>query len=230
MTDATVPLPDAACPGAWAERLADLRPLVEAWLDEHLTPGRAAHCRRVGATARELAARFRADPDRAELAGLLHDVAREHSGASLLAATRAAGRPVDYLEEMAPMPCLHGPVGADMAREAFGVADEALLSAIARHTVGGERMSVDEQVLFVADAIEPGRGEAPWLTDVREAARRDLALACRRAYDHTFEFLLRHGQPIHPDAARGRNWFLFQERNRARTAVPDPAPEAPPLG
>jgi predicted HD superfamily hydrolase involved in NAD metabolism len=117
-----------------------------------------------------------------------------------------------------------------VAREAFGVADEALLSAIARHTVGGERMTLDEQILFVADAIEPGRGEAVWLADIRAAAEVDLALACRRAYDHTFEFLLRHGQPIHPDAARGRNWLLHQERVRSRTVVPEPTPEAPRLG
>jgi predicted HD superfamily hydrolase involved in NAD metabolism len=228
VTDTATPSSEA--PGAWAERLAALRPVVDAWLDAHLTAGRAAHSRRVGQTARLLAERFGADADRAELAGLLHDVAREQSGAQLLAATRAAGRPVDYLEEMAPMPCLHGPVGADMVREAFGVVDEALLSAIARHTVGGERMTREEQIVFVADAIEPGRGDAPWLADLRAAAERDLALACRRAYDHTFEFLLRHGQPIHPDAARGRNWFLHQERACARTVVPEPSPEAPRLG
>ncbi|MEB3328806.1 MAG: bis(5'-nucleosyl)-tetraphosphatase (symmetrical) YqeK [Candidatus Sericytochromatia bacterium] len=228
MTEAAVPSSEA--PHAWAERLVALRPVVEAWLDANLSPGRAAHCRRVGWTARRLAERFGTDPDRAELGGLLHDVAREQSGAQLLAATRLAGRPVGYLEELAPMPCLHGPVGADVVREAFGVADAVLLSAIARHTVGGEQMTLDEQVLFLADAIEPGRGDAPWLTDLRAAAEHDLALACRRAYDHTFDFLLRHGLPIHPDAARGRNWFLHQERTRARNVVPEPAPEAPRLG
>ena len=219
---------DPSAPGEWGERLAALRPVIERWLDEHLTPGRAAHSRRVGQTARDLATRHGVDPDRCELAGLLHDVAREWSGARLIAATEASGMEVGYLERMAPMPCLHGQVGASLAREAFGVDDEALLTAIARHTVGAERMTLEEQVLFVADAIEPGRGEAPYLEDIRAAAGVDLAFACRRAYDHTFEFLLRHGQPIHPDAARGRNWLLYQERQAARDPVTDP--EASPLG
>lgn len=203
---------------AGAPDLAVLRPQVLAWLAAHLTPLRYQHSLNVGAMARGLAERFGGDPDRLELAGLLHDVAREWSGARLLAAAGEGGLPVDYLEEMAPMPCLHGPVGAGLARETFGVTDEGLLSAIAHHTMGRERMTLDEQILFIADAIEPGRGDAPYLADIRAAAQTDLDRACRRAYDHTFEFLLRTGQPIHPDAARGRNWLIYCERRAARAA------------
>ncbi len=203
---------------AGAPELAVLRPQVHAWLAVHLTPLRYQHSLGVGATARALAVRFGGDPERLELAGLLHDAAREWSSARLLEAAHAAGLPVDYMVEMAPMPCLHGPVGAGLARETFGLTDDGLLSAIAHHTLGRERMTLEEKILFVADAIEPNRGDAAYLLDIREAAATDLDRACRRAYDHTFEFLLRTGQPIHPDAARGRNWLIYCERLAAKAA------------
>ncbi|MEB3197602.1 MAG: bis(5'-nucleosyl)-tetraphosphatase (symmetrical) YqeK [Candidatus Sericytochromatia bacterium] len=213
--------PEPSLPGSSAQLLAVLRAPIEEWLSTHLTPHRVGHSQRVGQTARQLAERFGADPDLAELAGLLHDVAREWAGSRLLEVAHAAGWPVGYLEELTPMPCLHGAVGARLARDQFGVADEAVLQAIARHTLGAEDMSLMDQVLFVADAIEPGRGDAPYLADLRQAADTDLAFACRRAYDHTFDYLLRTAQPIHPDAVRGRNWLLFQEQ-RARRPAPSP--------
>lgn len=191
------------------------RARVLAWLEAHLTPFRYRHSLGVAKTARELAQRFGEDPDRCELAGLLHDAAREWPPAKLLTAAHAEGLHVDYLEELAPMPCLHGALGAAVARDEFGVTDDALLAAIAHHTMGRERMTRMEQILFVADTIEPNRGDAPYLADVRAAAQQSLAKACRVAYDHTFDFLLRTGQPIHPDATRGRNWLIYCERRPA---------------
>jgi predicted HD superfamily hydrolase involved in NAD metabolism len=185
---------------------------IKAWLHERLSPHRYVHSLGVAATARELADRFGADPMRAELAGLLHDAAREWRPPQLLEGARALGLELTYMEEMAPMPCLHGPLGADIAKREFGVADEEMLQAIANHTLGRERMGLLERVVFLADAIEPNRPELPYIVELRELAHQDLNLACRRAYDHTFEYLLRTGQPIHPLAAAGRNWLLYCEK------------------
>ena len=187
---------------------------VKAWLKERLSPHRYQHSLGVAETARALAGRYGADPDRAELAGLLHDVAREWKVDQLLEGANALGLPLTYMEEMAPMPCLHGPVGADAAQRAFGLDDAELLEAIANHTMGRERMSVLERVVFLADTIEPNRPELPYIVELRELAQQSLDLACRRAYDHTFEYLLRTGQPIHPVATAGRNWLLYCEKRR----------------
>jgi predicted HD superfamily hydrolase involved in NAD metabolism len=194
----------------------DRRVEIRSWLQERLSPHRYTHSLGVAATARELASRYGADPEKAELSGLLHDIAREWRPPELLAAAQDWEIPVGYLEEMAPMPCLHGPVGASVAADVFQVNDEAVLLAIAHHTMGRERMTLLERVLFLADAIEPNRPEMDYIRELRDLAPQDLNRACRRAYDYTFEYLLRTGQPIHPEAARGRNWLLYEERELNR--------------
>jgi predicted HD superfamily hydrolase involved in NAD metabolism len=110
------------------------------------------------------------------------------------------------------MACLHGAFGADLAARELGIDDDELLQAIAHHTLGRERMGLLERVVFIADAIEPNRPELPYLVELRELAETDLDRACRRAYDHTFDYLLRTNQPIHPLAAAGRNWLLYCEK------------------
>ncbi|HEY9722977.1 MAG TPA: bis(5'-nucleosyl)-tetraphosphatase (symmetrical) YqeK [Oscillatoriaceae cyanobacterium] len=194
--------------------LAAWRTDIRSWLEANLSPHRYQHSLGVAATARALAERYGADPERAELAGLLHDAAREWKAGALLETARAAGMPVGYLEEMAPMPCLHGPIGAELAEREFGVADGEVLAAISHHTLGRERMGLLEKVVFLADAIEPNRPDAPYIRELRARAEDDLDHACRRALDHTFDYLLRTHQPIHPVAAAARNWFLYCEKEK----------------
>lgn len=194
----------------------DWRLTIGNWMQARLSPHRYQHVLGVAATARELAVRFGADPDKAELAGLLHDAAREWRPPDLLSRAREWGLPVGYLEELAPMPCLHAPLGAEVAKREFGVTDPEVLSAIARHTLGDEDMSLLDKILFLADTIEPGRGEADYLTEVRALARTDIDRACRASLDQTFQYLLRSGQTLHPRSAMARNWLIHEERAGAR--------------
>ncbi|MDB5100006.1 MAG: putative nicotinate-nucleotide adenylyltransferase [Cyanobacteria bacterium RYN_339] len=199
----------------------DWRLSIGDWMRERLSPHRYQHVLGVAATARELAVRYGADPDKAELAGLLHDAAREWRPPQLLASAREWGLHVGYLEELAPMPSLHAPLGAEVARREFGVEDPEVLSAIAHHTLGAEDMTVLDKVLFLADGIEPGRGDADHLRDVRQASRTDLDRACRLSLDHTFTYLLRSGQVLHPRSVQARNWLICQEKARTTQAKDD---------
>jgi predicted HD superfamily hydrolase involved in NAD metabolism len=193
----------------------DWRLTIGSWMQSRLSPPRYRHILGVAATARELAVRFGADPDKAELAGLLHDAAREWPDIDLLHKAREWGFEVGYLEEMAPMPCLHAPLGAEVARREFAVTDGDVLAAISHHTLGGEDMTLLDKIVFLADSIEPGRGDADYLADVRKIARTDLDAACLASINHTFVYLLRTGQPMHPRSCMARNWLIHQERTRA---------------
>lgn len=52
---------------------------------------------------------------------------------------------------------LHGYAAVTIARERYGITDQALLGAIAHHTTGAEQMSTLEKIIFLADYIEVNR-------------------------------------------------------------------------
>ncbi len=66
---------------------------------------------------------------------------------------------VDAFEARHPI-VLHARLGAEIARERFGVTDAAVLQAIARHTVAAADMSRLDAIVYLADALEPGRAFA----------------------------------------------------------------------
>ena len=87
----------------------------------------------------ELAERFGVDVESAELAGLLHDYARDEERAGLVHAAESLGIPVMPIEREHPN-LLHARVGAAMVRRDLPGLGEAVLSAIEVHTVGAMPM------------------------------------------------------------------------------------------
>lgn len=181
---------------------------IEAHLRATLSPKRVEHVYRVAQTARRLAERHGADSERAWLAALLHDLAREVPPQQLLSDAQRRGLPLTPLDHVNPMPRLHGVIAAEIAVERFGVADPEVLAAIASHTLGRARMSAVEQVVFLADYSEPGREDHPGLSEVRQLAEADLLLATRTAMDYTIRYLLETNRSIHPQVIDARNWIL----------------------
>jgi predicted HD superfamily hydrolase involved in NAD metabolism len=90
------------------------------------------------------------------MAGMLHDLARLYSAERLVAECEARAMSIDAFERRNPI-VLHARLGAELAREQFGMADEATLNAIRRHTVAAAEMTRLDAVLYLADALEPGR-------------------------------------------------------------------------
>jgi len=149
-----------------------------------------------------------AEPDRAALAGLLHDCARNLPGGELLALARSYGIPVSGVEQVLPV-LLHAPVGARLVREQFGVEDEAVLGAIARHTLGDGTMHLLDKVVFVADKVEPGR-RFSGVENIRALARRDLNRALLACFDMAIGLALRDGRLLHPQMIDARNRLLLE--------------------
>src|SRR5215210_3958988 len=96
---------------------------------------RYGHTLRVAETAEELARVHGLDSDRARLAALLHDAARETEQGEFLRLAGAWDLPFGEPERQSPK-LLHAPVAAELARRELGVEDEEVLGAIRTHTVG----------------------------------------------------------------------------------------------
>ncbi len=147
---------------------------------------RYAHSVRVARCAALLAQRHGLDSRKARLAGLLHDLARLYSNDRLIAESEARGLPVGTREREHPV-LLHAPLGAAIAREKFGIEDDAVLSAIAKHTTGEGEMSPLDCAVYLADSLEPDRSfperAALWelaLRDLTEATRETVRLSAER--------------------------------------------------
>lgn len=87
---------------------------------------------------------------------MLHDLARLYSAERLLAECAKRGMAIDAFEGRHPI-VLHARLGAQLAREEFGVDDPAVLQAIERHTLGAAAMTRLDAIVYLADGLEPGR-------------------------------------------------------------------------
>ncbi len=180
---------------------------VLAWLQEQVPPPRLRHILGVEAMARQLAAHYGLDEQKAAWAGLMHDLAKSFPPEQLLQRV-AQERELDEIERAEPH-LLHAEVGSLLARERFQVQDAEILAAIANHTLGRPGMDPLSCVVFVADALEPNRGNSPELEHLRRLAFVDLSKAVVGVCDLSLRFLLNRYQVIHPRTLMTRNHFLL---------------------
>jgi predicted HD superfamily hydrolase involved in NAD metabolism len=182
---------------------------AEAFARERLSAKRYGHTLRVANAAEDLARAHGLDPDRAHLAGLLHDTAREVSSDEYLELAGRWGLPFGGPERESPK-LLHGPVAAELARRELGVQDAEVLDAVREHTTGRPGMGPLSLVLFVADKIEPAR-DYPSVGRLRLLAREDLrgaaAESLRRSIAHNEE----RGRPTHPASIETLAWLAEAE-------------------
>lgn len=170
---------------------------AEALIDERLSPRRRDHAHRVAAAAVALARRFGASEEKAELAGLLHDLCRELPDDETLAAAARYGIPVGPVEARRPRKILHGPVAA--AELAESGLDAEVVRAIALHTVGDAGMTVLEKCVYLADYCEPSR-DFPGVDDVRALTEASLDAAVGAAARLSLLDIIGKGRGVVPAA------------------------------
>lgn len=180
------------------------------WVQGRLTPSRLEHTCGVVQAATALARRFGADEEKAGLAAILHDAAKNLGGPQLLSLAHQEGIIVDIVQQQAP-DLLHGPVAAALARRELNERDESVLRAVAIHTTGAPGMSTLDKIVYLADYIEPGRS-FPGVERLRQAAERSLDEAVLLAMDGTLRYVVDRGWLIHPLTVEARNWLLSQQR------------------
>lgn len=166
---------------------------------------RYAHCVRVARMAENLAMRHGLDARPARVAGMLHDLARLYPAPRLLEDTLARGLPIDAYAREHPI-VLHAPLSAALAHERYGVNDPQVLSAIAKHTLGAQTMSPLDCILYLADALEPGR-EFPERKALADLAMRDIPSAMRATIASTLRYLRERQLPIAPQTREAMKTF-----------------------
>lgn len=167
-----------------------------ALVKEQLRPKRYEHTVRVTDTAISLARHYKLDVKKIEIAAIFHDYAKYRNPNEMKRWVLSEKLPQDLLEYGPEL--LHGPVGSIMIEKEVGLKDPEIQSAIYYHTTGKRNMSLFDQIIFIADYIEPGRS-FPGVEEVRSVVYHDINKACWLAARNTIEFLMEHEQPIYPD-------------------------------
>ncbi|MDQ1912870.1 bis(5'-nucleosyl)-tetraphosphatase (symmetrical) YqeK [Paenibacillus sp. GD4] len=156
-------------------------------------------------TAVKLAGQYGADPEKAELASILHDVCKYWPVEEQAKTLRDVSDPGDWLDYDKEL--WHAPAGAIVAKERYGVTDEDVLHAIRYHTSGRIGMSLLEKIVCLADYIEPGR-DFPGVNNIREIAEHSVEKALVAGFDGTISFLLEKGKRIYPLTVLARNGLI----------------------
>jgi predicted HD superfamily hydrolase involved in NAD metabolism len=180
-----------------------------------LPQGLRAHIERVEDEAVRLAPLHGVDADRARLAALGHDLVRHKKGQELLDLAAAYSLQPDAVERAAPI-LVHGPVAAAMLARDYGVEDAELLAGIDCHTTARPGMTKLEQVLFVADKVEPHKlAKEPALAEVKRLAQDDLDAAVLRYLDLNLQEAIRRGWQVHVRSLEARNQLIERKGHRA---------------
>ena len=178
--------------GLYADGLSAYRALLRDRLDAK----RLHHSECVSDAAAMLAAQYGWDPEKARLAGLLHDVTKNEALPAQWHLIEADGGTLSEIELQNPK-AWHQRSGAAFLRQNGLVTDPEILSAIACHTTGKAGMTLPDKILYIADFISAER-DYPDVGVVRRLAALSLEHAILYTSRYTVMTLQKKKLPLHP--------------------------------
>ena len=181
-------------------------------LKNRLSERRYVHSAGVAASAYILAEKYGYNPKKAELAGWLHDCAKEMKLEEMQNIIDEQNLQVDeYMRSSRAL--LHGPAGSIMAKTIYGIKDRDIQNSIFFHTTGRPQMELLDKIIFLADYIEPSR-DFPGINIIRRNAQKNLDTAVLSAYDATIRHLLDQKEYIYELTFLGRNDIIKHMGNK----------------
>ena len=176
-------------------------------LKEALKPKRYQHSLGVAKTAKKLAEKYGADPEKAYTAGLLHDCAKLPIFNDQMKLAERYEMKFDDITMKCPA-VIHAPLGARHAREAYGIDDREILDAIEFHTVGRANMTLLDKIIYVADMIEPTR-DFRGVEKLRRLADKDIDRALIACLKQSIAHNAKKESVIHPNTLEAWNDMMI---------------------
>lgn len=148
---------------------------------------RKVHTAGVILTSIKLAKKLGVSKEKAELASLLHDIAKYKN-------------PSDYkdffIEDKVNSDVVHQFLGEYIARTELCVDDGEILNAIKYHTTGRANMTMLEKIVYIADLIEPSR-KFLGVETLREEIEKDFDKGFKICLLEIVEFLKKNDKEIY---------------------------------
>ena len=178
--------------GLYDDGLSAYRKILTEKLDDY----RMYHSECVSECAAVLAEKYGADPEKARLAGLMHDVMKNADTDGHFKYIEKSGEKLTAVDISNPK-VWHQISGAAYLKESGIVTDEEILGAVRWHTTGKAGMTLIEKIVYVADFISADR-DYPDVGVVRKLADKSLEEAILYTSRYTVNKLATKNLPIHP--------------------------------
>ena len=187
--------------------------MLTALLKARLSKKRFTHSVNVARAAYALAERWDADPERAYLAGLLHDCCKELPFPEQKELMQQGPFVVSDTEWLCK-PVWHGIAAASYMHAELGIEDAEVLGAARWHTVGKANMTRLEEIVYMADLISAERTYRD-VDRFRKMAQNDLDKAMLCAFEYAIESVMKKQTPLPVSTVEAYNYYLA--RIAART-------------
>lgn len=183
-------------------------------LKNKVSDKRYIHSINVLKEAQKLAENYGEDTQKAMLAGLLHDIAKEMSEELQIKILLDAGCDMDKFKN-ACSKIFHGFAGSEYIKNKFGITDEDILNAVRYHTVGRKNMSMLEKIIFVSDYISAER-DFPDTSEVRALAYKDLDAVVLHKLSTSMQKCINSRQAIYPNTVQTYNQLVLKRSCKAQ--------------
>lgn len=171
-------------------------------LKNSLSEYRYNHSLNVANECVRLASIYGVDKNKAYLAGLVHDIAKEFSDEDNLYYINKYNLPKFELEYKK---IIHSYVGSVYLKEKYNM-DEEICRAVRVHTVADIDMSLLDKIVFVADKIEIGKNY-PGIEEERAIANIDIDKALLLCLENNYKKLEKQGRNMYPSTLKVMNYY-----------------------
>lgn len=190
-----------------------IKMLLSQMLDEY----RYKHSLCVAEEAVRLADKYGADREKANFAGLLHDITKNYSCEEHLKIFNTFDIILSDVERASDK-LWHAISGSVYIKEYLNVRDADIINAIRYHTTAKQNMSLLEKVIYVADFTSSDRNY-PDVDVMRKLSDKSLEEAMTYALKYTIGELLEKGAAVHPDTLNAYNFLIFYNNSKGEVLV-----------
>lgn len=183
------------------KKFEELFEIVEKTLSEK----RFYHSRCVTQRAIEYAKIYGANVEKAKIAGILHDIAKEIPKEERVKTAEKYGVILDEIEKKSTG-LIHSKLASKLAEMKFGC-DKEICDAIAYHTTGRENMTLLDKIIYLADFTGQDRNyeDTNYMYDL---AKKDLDKAVLYGLEKTIKMRIEEEKLLHPDTLKAYNFII----------------------
>lgn len=169
---------------------------IKQFLKSNLSQFRYEHSLLVADEAKKLALHYGLDSEKAYIAGLVHDIAKEFSDEENSKWIKKYNLSGDLFESSEFKNVIHANIGSVVIKELYDFDDE-ICNAVRYHSIGNVPMEWLDKIIFVADKIARNSSN-PIIDKQKELAYQNIDKALKLCLISQKDKLERNGKKMHP--------------------------------